>query len=415
MPHWLKWTDAWTARIEAFAKAGGTVILGGRTGSRDVNNHVIRDTSPGKTLSALAGITVEEFGRSDADRRRWPVRAWRPLRRQHGPQEAAGDVGEPPMLHNALQEAVRKRLIRSNPCSAATPPSARSARPPEFNTWTAEQLVHFFGLSAVRQDPLFAAIWVAAMTGMRQGEVGLRWRHVDLDAGGLRVKLSRTMAGRKTVESSPKSDTSRRWGDLDPKTCTILRRHRAKHDEVRQAIGMPCTGPDDYVSGSFTGEAPWPNALGDRFRRLVRATDLPYPRFHDLRHSHGTVLMRAQVNVKVVQERLGHQSPGFTIARYVHTSRDDHRAAASKIGTLNPTREDGVKNLDEVAKAVERSLEEAEQRHGDVLALIAELRSAHESLQKNLADAVHLSCAGQAVARDARWRCGCVGGGFRAR
>ena len=63
MPHWLKWTDAWTARIEAFAKAGGTVILGGRTGSRDVNNHVIRDTSPGKTLSALAGITVEEFGR----------------------------------------------------------------------------------------------------------------------------------------------------------------------------------------------------------------------------------------------------------------------------------------------------------------------------------------------------------------
>ena len=39
------------------------MILGGRTGSRDVNNHVIRDTSPGKTLSALAGITVEEFGR----------------------------------------------------------------------------------------------------------------------------------------------------------------------------------------------------------------------------------------------------------------------------------------------------------------------------------------------------------------
>ena len=97
VPHWLKWTDAWTARIEAFAKAGGTVILGGRTGSRDVNNHVIRDTSPGKTLSALAGITVEEFGVADADRRRRPVRAWRPLRRQHGAQEAAGDVGEPPI------------------------------------------------------------------------------------------------------------------------------------------------------------------------------------------------------------------------------------------------------------------------------------------------------------------------------
>jgi beta-galactosidase len=63
VPHWLKWTDAWTGLIEAFAKAGGTVILGGRTGSRDVNNHVIHETSPGTKLSALAGITVEEFGR----------------------------------------------------------------------------------------------------------------------------------------------------------------------------------------------------------------------------------------------------------------------------------------------------------------------------------------------------------------
>jgi beta-galactosidase len=63
VPHWLKWSDAWTARIEAFAKAGGTVILGARTGSRDVNNHVIRNTAPGKALSALAGVTVEEFGR----------------------------------------------------------------------------------------------------------------------------------------------------------------------------------------------------------------------------------------------------------------------------------------------------------------------------------------------------------------
>ena len=62
VPHWVMWNDAWTGRIETFAKNGGTVILSARTGQRDRNNHVIRDTAPGRSLSALAGVAVEEFG-----------------------------------------------------------------------------------------------------------------------------------------------------------------------------------------------------------------------------------------------------------------------------------------------------------------------------------------------------------------
>lgn len=62
VPHWVMWDDAWTERIETFARNGGTVILGARTGQRDRNNHIIRDTAPGRSLSALAGVTVEEFG-----------------------------------------------------------------------------------------------------------------------------------------------------------------------------------------------------------------------------------------------------------------------------------------------------------------------------------------------------------------
>ena len=57
------WKDDWTARIEAFARNGGTVILSARTGSRDVNNHIIRTPAPGRSLAALAGVAVEEFGR----------------------------------------------------------------------------------------------------------------------------------------------------------------------------------------------------------------------------------------------------------------------------------------------------------------------------------------------------------------
>ena len=63
VPHWVIWKDAWTERLEAFARNGGTVIVGARTGTRDANNHVIGETAPGALLTELTGVSVEDFGR----------------------------------------------------------------------------------------------------------------------------------------------------------------------------------------------------------------------------------------------------------------------------------------------------------------------------------------------------------------
>lgn len=63
VPHWLVWDDAWTRNVEDWVRAGGTLVLSARTGSRDADNHVIRDPAPGLALTALAGVRVEEFGR----------------------------------------------------------------------------------------------------------------------------------------------------------------------------------------------------------------------------------------------------------------------------------------------------------------------------------------------------------------
>ena len=61
-----------------------------------------------------------------------------------------------------------------------------------------------------------------------------------------------------------------------------------------------------------------PHLLSDAFKKLVARSGLPTIRFHDLRHTHATLLLKAGVPIKVVSERLGHSTPGFTMATYQH-------------------------------------------------------------------------------------------------
>ena len=61
---------------------------------------------------------------------------------------------------------------------------------------------------------------------------------------------------------------------------------------------------------------------------------LPRIRLHDLRHTHVTLLLKAGVPIKVVSERLGHATPGFTMATYQHVLPGMQAEAARAFAAL---------------------------------------------------------------------------------
>lgn len=78
-----------------------------------------------------------------------------------------------------------------------------------------------------------------------------------------------------------------------------------------------------------------PHSLSQAFERLIKKADLPRIRLHDLRHTHATIAVRAGVPVKVISERLGHESPAFTLKQYAHVTPGMQRDAAAQIaGTV---------------------------------------------------------------------------------
>lgn len=74
IPHWAVFDPAWVPGLEEWVKAGGILIIGARSASKNLNNHVISETLPG-VLAPLAGISVEEYGRQNAPAARplWAV------------------------------------------------------------------------------------------------------------------------------------------------------------------------------------------------------------------------------------------------------------------------------------------------------------------------------------------------------
>jgi integrase len=70
------------------------------------------------------------------------------------------------------------------------------------------------------------------------------------------------------------------------------------------------------------------------FDRIGRRTDLPRIRFHDLWHTHASLLVAAGVPIKVVSERLGHAHPAFTIHTYQHLLPGMSAAAAEQLAAL---------------------------------------------------------------------------------
>lgn len=77
-----------------------------------------------------------------------------------------------------------------------------------------------------------------------------------------------------------------------------------------------------------------PDVLSQTFDRLVLSSGLRRIRFHDIRHTHASLLVQDGVPIKVVSERLGHSHPAFTAATYQHVLPGIQADAAARLAKL---------------------------------------------------------------------------------
>lgn len=199
------------------------------------------------------------------------------------------------ILRTALLDAVREERLGRNVAKLVTPPAANSKR---TEPWTAAEAAAF--LAYVRGRERFAeAFELALRTGLRIGELlALSWDDVDLKAGTIRVRRSvrrHLGIGSGLVLSEPKTAASRRRIPLPPGCTELLGRQRQRERQKRhKAAAGEGSSETGLVFTTLTGTTLDPVHVSKAFYIACERSGVRRIRFHDLRHTCATLMLRGR-------------------------------------------------------------------------------------------------------------------------
>lgn len=228
-------------------------------------------------------------------------------------------------LSTALNQAVDDELISRNPVRSVRKPKSRGPRMRILSAEQAAALVN--SVHGTRHDALYAvAVWL----GPRQGELAaLTWADVDPERRLLAVRRS-VNTDRAGERWSPTKTGEEREIVLPERVAASLARHRKIQAEEKLAAGAAWKNPD-LVFPNTLGGVNRRAILYENFQRHRERAGLPEMRFHDLRDTAATLMIRAGVDVRTVADILGHADPAMTLRRYAHVLPDMRERAAGVI------------------------------------------------------------------------------------
>ena len=234
-------------------------------------------------------------------------------------------------LHKALKQAVKLDLIPGNPVDKVERPKLQKYM---ASYYTAQEMEELF--QAARGSRLELIILFAAFYGLRRSEVlGLRWDAIDFEAGTLTIRhivTSANIEGKHILIQADRAKTSSSLRTL-PLVEGFAQRLKElkKQQEYNERLCGNCYNKKykGYLFVDEMGNLILPNAVSENFGKLLKAHGLRHIRFHDLRHSCASLLLKQGVPMKQIQEWLGHSDISTTANIYAHLDSQSKQLSAA--------------------------------------------------------------------------------------
>lgn len=239
-------------------------------------------------------------------------------------------------IHTALKYAVRHDLIAASPMEKVSRPKAQQFTGAFYSVEEVERL-----FEAVKGDPVEFPVLMAAFYGLRRSEImGLRWQAVDFASNTISIEhtvVQFRSGGEQKILSKDrmKNKSSCRTMPLVPQFRELLLQLQERQKNCRELCGN-CYTDTDYIYVNDLGVPYKPNYVTQHFKLVLQKNGLRIIRFHDLRHTCASLLLKNKVSMKEIQEWLGHSSFTTTANFYAHLDTAAKSSSAVKLNGVLP-------------------------------------------------------------------------------
>lgn len=279
-----------------------------------MNNHIIPYFKPKRIkLIDVTPKHIQDYYNSMLDRGLSPAT----VKRHHA------------NIRKSLQNAMELNMIPYNVADRTKLPKQRQYH---ANIYDEQQLMTLITKS--KSTPLESVIMLCVYYGLRRGEVaGLTWEAVNLDERILYIKNTRITAKTEIFQDTAKTESSCRALPIENDMYNYLTALKQKQEENKNALGE-AYHESGFVCCWENGEPLKVSYISHAFSDLLKKNNLPHIRFHDIRHSTATALLRSGVNLKVIQEILGHSTMATTANFYLHPDIEEKRKAVNTMSNI---------------------------------------------------------------------------------
>ena len=233
------------------------------------------------------------------------------------------------ILRGSLNQAVKEKIVKENVAKACVLPKDIQK---EMKTLKPEKLDAF--ITEAKKNRFYALYMLELSTGLRRGEIlGLRWQDINFKQGYVQVQQQVVMLHATPVLQSLKTTYSTRKVYIPQSIFDILEKHQ-KEQKVKMVKHRLTWNEEDLVFTNKFGKIMCPKNLLRSFRSVLKNAGLEKIRFHDLRHTYALNCLAEGIDIRTLQEQLGHHNASFTIQKYGHSTNDMKKSAADKIGKL---------------------------------------------------------------------------------
>ena len=306
-----EWLDKWLDEYMIFTIRESTL-----DSYRAMVKNQVKPFIGGKQIASLTTADMQKFYnkiKKEGRVREHPI---------HGKTLADSMVrGVHMMLHEALDTAVKERLIAKNPTNGTTVPKCNY---PEKQILGDSQLDTF--LEAIKGEEYWDTFfYVEVMTGLRRGEIcGLKWQDINFEENKLQVKRSVSVKkGGGVSIGETKTETGVRSILMPPSVADVLQNR--KQTAITEWVFPNFMHPEQPIS---------PATAYRKLKIILKHAGLPLIRFHDLRHTFATHATHGGVDPKTLAGILGHTNASFTLDTYTHVTSDMQKAASNIVGNI---------------------------------------------------------------------------------